>query len=264
MNEHDEDRAVSGLQVILLRSVRHWPQADLAKATGIQKSQISEYELWKAVPSEATLMRIAAGVRISWFDACAVLPALSALYRMSVRPAGRRVTLKARKLAADAGQVAADELRQSMPSILREHLPMLAGLDQPSFSPAPPPEQGDDRAALGLLIVLLRSLRRWTQEELAKASGVQRSQISAYELWKRTPTRRTLERLAAAVGVSLDEALDTLPLLSDLDDAAQGRSRREVALSERIAQATENIYRLEMAPLLAELFPDLYGADSDD
>jgi transcriptional regulator with XRE-family HTH domain len=262
LSEHDEARAVQGLQVTLLRSLRHWSQADLAKATGIQKSQISEYERWKATLSETTLMRIASGVRISWFDASAALPAVSALYRMSIRPAGQQVTPKARKMAAEVGQVVADELRRSMPAILREHLPILAGLDQPSSSTAPP-ERGDDRAALGLLIVLLRSLRHWTQEDLANASGVQRSQISAYELWKKTPTKRTLERLAAAVGVSLDQALDTLPFLRDLDDAAQGRSRREIAISERVAQTTENIYRLEMAPLLAELFPDLYGAESD-
>ena len=50
-------------------------------------------------------------------------------------------------------------------------------------------------------VTLLRALRGWSQKELADASGVDKSQISRYELGREAPSRRTQERLAAAVGL---------------------------------------------------------------
>lgn len=51
-------------------------------------------------------------------------------------------------------------------------------------------------------IALGRSLRGWSQRRLAKASGVGQSRISDYERGLKTPTMRSLERIAAALGVS--------------------------------------------------------------
>ena len=58
-----------------------------------------------------------------------------------------------------------------------------------------------DPADLRLVVTFLRSLRRWTQEELSRASGVDRGVISDYEMGTKSPTRKTLQRLAAAVGL---------------------------------------------------------------
>ncbi len=58
-----------------------------------------------------------------------------------------------------------------------------------------------DPADLRLVVTFLRSLRRWTQEELSRASGVDRGVISDYELGTKAPTRKTLQRLTAAVGL---------------------------------------------------------------
>src|SRR5690242_8969108 len=58
-----------------------------------------------------------------------------------------------------------------------------------------------DPADLRLVVPFLRSLRRWTQEELSRASGVDRGVISDYELGTKSPTRKTLQRLTAAVGL---------------------------------------------------------------
>ncbi|HEV2855133.1 MAG TPA: helix-turn-helix transcriptional regulator [Thermoanaerobaculia bacterium] len=56
--------------------------------------------------------------------------------------------------------------------------------------------------ALKLLVYLLRRLRGWSQEELAAAAGIDASSVSHYERGKTVPSWKTVERLAAAVGLS--------------------------------------------------------------
>jgi transcriptional regulator with XRE-family HTH domain len=50
-------------------------------------------------------------------------------------------------------------------------------------------------------VTLLRALRGWSKKQLADASGVDKSQVSRYELGKEVPSPRTMERLAAGVGL---------------------------------------------------------------
>ena len=57
-----------------------------------------------------------------------------------------------------------------------------------------------DPADLRLIVVFLRSIRRWTQEEFSRASGVDRGLISDYELGDKAPSSKTLARLAAGAG----------------------------------------------------------------
>jgi transcriptional regulator with XRE-family HTH domain len=59
------------------------------------------------------------------------------------------------------------------------------------------------------MVVFLRSVRKWTQEEFSRASGVDRGLISDYELGAKAPTHKTLARLAAGAGLpySFVEAL---------------------------------------------------------
>ena len=78
----------------------------------------------------------------------------------------------------------------------------------------------------------------------ASASGVQRSQISAYELGKKTPRGRTLARLAAAVGVPLDEALNGLPFLRELVRATQGEPRPATPMAEGAGRFAEDLFLL--------------------
>jgi transcriptional regulator with XRE-family HTH domain len=81
--------------------------------------------------------------------------------------------------------------------------------------------QGDP-ADLRLIVLFLRSLRSWTQEELSRASGVDRGLISDYELGKTAPTPKTLLRLTAGVGLphSLVETL--LPIFRAARLALEG------------------------------------------
>ena len=69
-----------------------------------------------------------------------------------------------------------------------------------------------DPADFRLIVAFLRTLRKWSQEELSKLSGVDRSLISDYEQGRTAPTRQSLERLTAAVGLSQHWIDKLLPL----------------------------------------------------
>src|SRR5258708_1242011 len=64
----------------------------------------------------------------------------------------------------------------------------------------------DDRTDpedLKLLVRVLRAFREWDQAELAAAAGMDASSISHYETGRTVPPRKSLELLAAAVGVPM-------------------------------------------------------------
>lgn len=78
---------------------------------------------------------------------------------------------------------------------------------------------------LNVALVILRVVRGWTQDDLAKASGIPNSSISDYERGKKVPSLKTLERLTAAMGFSIQslqrtrrfiEAVRSESLLTDL------------------------------------------------
>jgi transcriptional regulator with XRE-family HTH domain len=54
---------------------------------------------------------------------------------------------------------------------------------------------------LRVAVLVLRSLRGWSQQEFADEARVNRVQISLFESGKRVPASRTLDRLVAAAGV---------------------------------------------------------------
>ncbi len=67
-------------------------------------------------------------------------------------------------------------------------------------------QQKRDRRVLAQNVKRLRAQRRWTQQELAKRSGVSRITISRIENEdEQSPRVETLEKLAEALGVSLAE-----------------------------------------------------------
>jgi transcriptional regulator with XRE-family HTH domain len=260
MSLRNEEGAVLGLLVVLLRSLRHGSQADLAKASGIHKSQISDYERFKSVPSEVTLRKLATASGVTWADVHTVLPALRALYRLATRPASGKPIFPVRRTAAAVGRAAAEAFERDVLPFLREHLPALAD-PQPS-TPTPSADPNVEPAALGLLIVLLRSLRHWSQGKLASASGVQRSQISAYELGDTKPRRQTLERLAAALGVPLGEALEGLPFLREILEATRGTPAWRRGTAEAIGKLAADLVPLEVGPVVALCFPAVPGAET--
>lgn len=69
----------------------------------------------------------------------------------------------------------------------------------------------DDRADFGVALAMIRLLRGWSQAEIAKASGLSVGTISRYESGARVPGRYTVDKIAAAAGISLplvDSLLD--------------------------------------------------------
>ena len=52
---------------------------------------------------------------------------------------------------------------------------------------------------LALQVIRLRKEQNWTQQQLAKVSGVQQSEISRIERGQANPTFRTLQQIAQAV-----------------------------------------------------------------
>lgn len=57
---------------------------------------------------------------------------------------------------------------------------------------------------VGKRIKALRKTRGLTQEQLAERLGVQRATISNYEIGRRSPHLKELEKIASVLGVSLD------------------------------------------------------------
>jgi transcriptional regulator with XRE-family HTH domain len=56
---------------------------------------------------------------------------------------------------------------------------------------------------LGVALTVLRVVRGWNQDDLAKASGLGNSAVSDYERGRKVPELKTLERLVAAMGYPL-------------------------------------------------------------
>jgi len=57
---------------------------------------------------------------------------------------------------------------------------------------------------LNKVIKTLRIRKEWTQYELAQKIGVTPKMISFYELGERNPSRKTLQKLANAFGITLE------------------------------------------------------------
>ena len=69
------------------------------------------------------------------------------------------------------------------------------------------------RDRIGLRIYQLITLKQWSQDELARRSGLQRSHISRIEAGKYAVTLETIQAIAEAFGMTVD-IIDTA--LADL------------------------------------------------
>ena len=63
----------------------------------------------------------------------------------------------------------------------------------------------DSNKQLGMRIKYLRSVKRWSQEDLALEAEVNKNYISDLERGTRNPTVKVLEKIAKAFSISLSE-----------------------------------------------------------
>ena len=60
------------------------------------------------------------------------------------------------------------------------------------------------RDRIGLRVMALRKLKEWSQEELARRAGLQRTHISRIEAGKYAVTLETIQAIAEALGMTVD------------------------------------------------------------
>ena len=60
------------------------------------------------------------------------------------------------------------------------------------------------RDRIGLRILKLRKMREWSQDELARRAGLQRTHISRIEQGKYAVTLETIQAIAEALGMTVD------------------------------------------------------------
>ena len=63
----------------------------------------------------------------------------------------------------------------------------------------------DINKQLGMRIKYLRGLKKWSQEDLALEAGVNKNYLSDLERGSRNPTVKVLEKIAHALGISLEQ-----------------------------------------------------------
>jgi transcriptional regulator with XRE-family HTH domain len=114
-------------------------------------------------------------------------------------------------------------------------------------------------------VKLLRSLRGWKQDELAEAAGTSQKLISSYEVGEKVPRPRTLERLAAVVGVPFFLVDRMLPLVRQALAAVEGGpltgalelDEDPVETAEDMAREISESLREKLVPMLEQAFIDL-------
>jgi transcriptional regulator with XRE-family HTH domain len=119
--------------------------------------------------------------------------------------------------------------------------------------------------AEGAIVKLLRSLRGWKQGELAKAAGTSQKLISSYEVGEKVPRPRTLERIAAVVGVPFFLVDRMLPLIRQALAAVEGGplidgpqpDEAPIETAEDMARAISESVRAKLVPILERAIIDL-------
>src|SRR6202035_4602481 len=120
------------------------------------------------------------------------------------------------------------------------------------------PREPEAPRELGLAVVFLRALRRWKQSDLAAAAGIDKGQISRFEMGIRIPSWPILARLAAAARVPFSLVEQVLPMLRRFGTAGEdGLQAADPANEERQAKAgaiaVSRVVEAEAAGRLASL-----------
>jgi transcriptional regulator with XRE-family HTH domain len=71
----------------------------------------------------------------------------------------------------------------------------------------------DVNKQLGMRIKYLRSLNKWSQEDLALEAGVNKNYLSDLERGSRNPTVKILEKIAKALDITLEELFKGIQII---------------------------------------------------
>jgi transcriptional regulator with XRE-family HTH domain len=113
--------------------------------------------------------------------------------------------------------------------------------------------RSENREDLRVAISFLRAFRGWNQTEMARAAGMDKSQLSLYELGRKVPSRKTVERLVKAVGLPYSLFEDVLGMVRMVRVAATDLNVASTTVAEDIARAVAASVKLALSQVLAEL-----------
>lgn len=125
-----------------------------------------------------------------------------------------------------------------------------------------------DPADMRLIVIFLRSLRKWNQVELATAARVDKGLISDYELGLKTPSRGNLDRILAAVRLPYAVVERLLPIFRAVRLALEkslslGDNGIPKSLTLDLTQAAGEAVLAGVAPALLEI-PALGGMEPEE
>jgi transcriptional regulator with XRE-family HTH domain len=148
-----------------------------------------------------------------------------------MRNCGRRADRLIR--AAMACQADLDRLLVPLPPML----PPQGAAASARIAPADASEEGILAYAVGQRIRFERMRRRWRQGDLAVRTGIARPNVARLERGLHLPAMSTLARVAAALGVDLQELLR--PPSASQEEVDADRGLAEAGLDDYAAQMAE-------------------------
>lgn len=108
----------------------------------------------------------------------------------------------------------------------------------------------DNPEDLGLALFLMRTVRGWSQTEMARAAGITSSMLSEFERGRRNPSQKSLERLTKAAGVPLSALHEVLPALRSLREAVESgvveRRPYQDIIAAQVGTVTDNLLRASL------------------
>ncbi|HEX6904258.1 MAG TPA: helix-turn-helix domain-containing protein [Thermoanaerobaculia bacterium] len=111
----------------------------------------------------------------------------------------------------------------------------------------------EDPEDLKVAISFLRVFRGWNQTELARAAGMDKSLISLYELGRKKPSPKTVERLLKATGVPSFLFEDVLRMIHMVRVAAADLDVESTTIAEDLAWAVAASLKIALIELLGDL-----------
>ena len=111
---------------------------------------------------------------------------------------------------------------------------------------------------LAVTLSILRSIRRWSQSELAEAAGVTNSAISDYERGKVDPQTQTLQKLVRALGLPLSALDQTQAFIQmiraqmDTGEPVEGEGLSNLFSNASTVSPQERARRAEIAEIASE------------